>query len=96
MVLKSMKIGLLLAVSGLACTASADEALRKDIAADYDKNLSALFTHFHQNPELSFKETKTAERLAKEIEALGYDVTTGVGRTGVVAVLKNKNQFIKL
>ena len=89
MVLKSMKIGLLLAVSGLACTASADEALRKDIAADYDKNLSALFTHFHQNPELSFKETKTAERLAKEIEALGYDVTTGVGRTGVVAVLKN-------
>ena len=86
---KTITIVILAACAGFAYTASAHESLREDIAADYDQNLSALFTHFHQNPELSFKETKTAERLAKEIEALGYDVTTGVGRTGVVAVLKN-------
>lgn len=73
-------------LSGVAC---ADETLRSDVAADYDANLEALFTHFHQNPELSFKENKTAARLAQEIEALGYDVTTGIGRTGVVAVMKN-------
>lgn len=89
MVRNTIKIGLVTAFATLACTASADEALRKDIATDYDQNLSALFTHFHQNPELSFKESKTAARLAKEIAALGYDVTEGVGQTGVVAVMKN-------
>jgi len=85
----SIKFGLVMAFAGLSYTASAHETLREDVAADYEENLSALFTHFHQNPELSFKETKTAERLAKEISALGYDVTTGVGQTGVVAVMKN-------
>jgi len=37
--------------------------LRHAIADDYDANLDALFKHFHANPELSFKETKTAARL---------------------------------
>ncbi|MGI9291279.1 MAG: amidohydrolase, partial [Gammaproteobacteria bacterium] len=63
--------------------------LNSDIAADYDENLEALFLHFHQNPELSHREFKTAERLAQEIRDLGYEVTEGVGGTGVVAVLKN-------
>jgi len=65
--------------------------LRHAIADDYDANLDALFKHFHANPELSFKETKTAARLAKELKALGYDVTENIGRTGVVAVMKNGN-----
>lgn len=89
MTIKSITMGLILAASSLAGSASADEALRKDIAADYETNLEALFTHFHQNPELSFKESKTASRLGKEIAALGYDVTSGVGQTGIVAVMKN-------
>ena len=67
----------------------ADDALRKDIATDYKNNLESLFTHFHKNPELSFRETKTAARIAKELKALGYDVTEGIGRTGVVAVMEN-------
>jgi len=65
------------------------QPLRKAIAADYDKNLGPLFKHFHANPELSFRETETAKRLASELSALGFDVTTGVGQTGVVAVMKN-------
>lgn len=69
--------------------AVAQSDLRADIAADYDTNLEALFKHFHKNPELSHREFKTAERLAAEIRALGYDVTEGVGGTGVVAVLEN-------
>ena len=85
--------GLLLAASYLTLSAAnahdTDSSLKADIAADYDKNLKSLFTHFHKNPELSFRETETAKRLASEIEALGYDVTTGVGQTGVVAVLEN-------
>jgi len=69
--------------------AQANDDLKKAVAADYEENLEALFVWFHQNPELSFFEEKTAERLASELEALGYNVTTGVGRTGVVAVMKN-------
>ena len=87
--------GLLLAASYLTLSAAnahdTDSSLKADIAADYDKNLKSLFTHFHKNPELSFRETETAKRLASEIEVLGYDVTTGVGQTGVVAVLENGN-----
>ena len=69
--------------------AQANDSLRAAIAQDYETNLEDLFTHFHLNPELSFRETKTAERLGSELSALGYDVTQGVGRTGVVAVMKN-------
>ena len=42
----------------------------------------------HQNPELSYHETRTAALAAEHLSALGYEVTTGVGNTGVVGVLK--------
>jgi len=64
-------------------------ALRDAIARDYNMNLAPLFDHFHRNPELSGRETQTAARMAQELRALGYEVTTGVGGTGVVAVLRN-------
>ena len=51
--------------------------------------LDALYIELHKNPELSMKEDKTAARLATELKALGYEVTTGVGGTGVVGVLRN-------
>ncbi len=65
------------------------DSLRDAIAADYEANLGDLFLHFHANPELSHREFKTAERLADEIRAFGFDVTEGVGGTGIVAVMKN-------
>ena len=68
--------------------AQADE-LRASIEADYASRLSPLYLHFHQNPELSNREFETAARLAAEIRALGYEVTEGVGGTGIVAVLEN-------
>ncbi len=68
---------------------AADEELRADVEADYEANLEALFLHFHANPELSHREFETAKRLAAEILSLGYEVTEGVGGTGVVAVMKN-------
>lgn len=77
------------AALAFSAPASADDALKADIAADYKANLAPLFDYFHRNPELSHREFKTAERLAKEIRALGYEVTEKVGGTGVVAVLKN-------
>ncbi|WP_276483986.1 amidohydrolase [Paraflavitalea pollutisoli] len=42
----------------------------------------------HQHPELGNRETRTAEIVAKHLRALGLDVTTGVGKTGVVGILK--------
>jgi hippurate hydrolase len=52
-------------------------------------HLDAVYTDLHQNPELSSKEEKTAAKMADELRKLGYEVTTGVGGTGVVGVLKN-------
>jgi hippurate hydrolase len=51
--------------------------------------LDALYLDLHKNPELSTKEEKTAARMAAELKKLGYEVTTGVGGTGVVGVLRN-------
>lgn len=44
----------------------------------------------HQNPELSNREFKTAEKVAKHLKGLGMDVTTEVAHTGVVGLLKGK------
>ncbi|GAB5486704.1 MAG: M20 family metallopeptidase [Parasphingorhabdus sp.] len=59
------------------------------IAADYDNKLEALFLDFHQNPELSYKETRTAAIMADEWRNSGFQVTENVGGTGVVAVMEN-------
>jgi len=69
--------------------AQAAEYLRESIARDYDENLEEMYLHFHRNPELSNLESETAKRLSTEIRAFGYEVTEGVGGTGIVAVMKN-------
>ena len=51
--------------------------------------MEKLYVDLHQNPELSLHEEKTAAKLAERLRALGFEVTTGVGETGVVGVLKN-------
>ena len=43
---------------------------------------------FHQNPELSNREFKTAEKVAKHLKSLGIEVETGIAHTGVVGILK--------
>ena len=50
---------------------------------------------FHQNPELSNREFKTAEKIAKHLRVLGIEVQTGVAHTGVVGILKG-NQLGKV
>ena len=42
----------------------------------------------HQNPELSNREFKTAEKIAAHLKSLGIEVQTGVAHTGVVGILK--------
>ena len=62
-----MRIRLLAACAALAFTtpAIAQDDLRTSVAEDYSANLEALYRHFHANPELSFRETETAARLAE-------------------------------
>lgn len=70
-----------------------DPAARKALVAgiiDAElKSLDTLYKHLHSYPELSLEEEKTAARLAKELKALGFDVTEKVGGYGVVGVLRN-------
>lgn len=63
--------------------------LADQVAADYEDHLSELWDHFHRNPELSLMEFETAARMAEELRAVGFEVTEGVGGTGIVAMLEN-------
>ncbi len=49
----------------------------------------AFYQDLHQNPELSFQETRTAGLIADRLRALGYDVHEGIGPTGLVGILRN-------
>src|SRR5690242_3014091 len=51
--------------------------------------LEATYKDVHAHPELSMQETRTAGIAAKHLAEHGYEVTTGVGKTGVVGVLRN-------
>jgi hippurate hydrolase len=53
------------------------------------ERLVTMFKDIHQHPELGFMETRTAGIVAKELKALGYEVKTGIGKTGVVGILRN-------
>ena len=62
---------------------------------DFIKEARALFPYtqsmrrdFHIHPELGFHEVRTGGIVAKELEALGLEVTKGVGKTGVVGLIE--------
>ncbi|MFK7814021.1 MAG: amidohydrolase [Maribacter sp.] len=63
--------------------------LQKDYAAIEGKVVEWR-RDIHQNPELSNREFKTAEKIAKHLKSLGIEVQTGVAHTGVVGILKGK------
>ncbi|MFE4949079.1 amidohydrolase [Leifsonia sp. NPDC056665] len=52
-------------------------------------DLEALYRDLHAHPELSFQEHRTAGIVAEQLSALGLEVHTGIGRTGVAGVLRN-------
>ena len=81
------KLCLTAALAAFATPASAND-LRESLAGDMPE-LMEMYRDLHANPELSFMEFETAAKLAKRMRALGFDVTEGVGKTGVVGVMKN-------
>lgn len=52
-------------------------------------SLSSLYRDLHAHPEIAFQEQRTARLLSERMSALGFEVTEGVGGTGVVAVYRN-------
>ncbi len=66
---------------------SSDPALRNLDGVLPD--LEALYKDVHSHPELSMQETRTAGLAADRLRAAGYEVTTAVGKTGVVGLLRN-------
>lgn len=86
-----MIIAALSASSILSATsggAQQNSNVAREVSAAFQQ-AAALYRDLHANPELSLRETETAARLASELQRLGYEVTTKVGGTGVVGVLKN-------
>ncbi|HEY4843634.1 MAG TPA: amidohydrolase [Terriglobales bacterium] len=83
--MKSASLLLLLSLTVYAC---AQAPSSKEVEAVYPA-AHDLYIDLHQHPELSSHETQTAAKLAARLRGLGYEVTEGVGGTGVVAILKN-------
>lgn len=52
-------------------------------------DLESLYKDVHSHPELSMQEKRTADLAAQRLRAAGYEVTAGIGKTGVVGILKN-------
>jgi amidohydrolase len=62
-----------------------------DRAHLYQDELSAIRRDIHAHPELGLEEYRTAELVARKLEEWGIEVHRGVGKTGVVGVLRNGN-----
>ena len=69
--------------------AAVNNDIKQWAATDYKNYLADLFLHFHQNPELSLQEFKTAQRMVEELSKEGFKVTPKVGGTGIVAIMEN-------
>ena len=80
----NLVIAILTVFNGLA-----QQSIDKQIS-DIETKVIEWRRDFHENPELSNREFKTAEKVAKHLKSLGIEVQTGVAHTGVVGILKGK------
>ena len=62
----------------------------QEIPASLEAKVIQWRHEIHQNPELSNREFKTAEKVAAHLRALGMEVETGIAHTGVIGLLKGK------
>jgi amidohydrolase len=89
--MRFLLITLLIPVSILVQTPRGANPLAADVerlSAELNPQVVAWRRDFHQNPELGNREVRTAGIIAAELKQLGFTVTTGVAKTGVVGVLK--------
>ncbi len=88
----SLAFALSLTTSLIGSASAAMPALRDTVTARVNTeypSLDVIYRDLHTHPELSFLEKRTAGILARELRAVGFDVTENFGNTGIVAVLKN-------
>jgi hippurate hydrolase len=83
-----MKKLVLLAAAMIVSSPAAAAPLSDAIRADMPQLLS-LYRDIHAHPELSMQEVRTPALLAPQMRKLGFDVTEHVGKSGIVAVMKN-------
>jgi amidohydrolase len=76
-------------VAFFSCGASADDAIDPEYIEQHLDNWVSLYRELHAAPELSFRENKTTAKLATRLQANEIAVTTGIGKTGYVGVIKN-------
>jgi amidohydrolase len=86
-IVSSMSFALAL-VSASSISAQQKAGIQTEVQTAYAQS-EILYRDLHAHPELSSFETQTAAKLATQLQQLGYEVTTGIGGTGVVAILKN-------
>ncbi len=89
--MKKIVLGLhLLYLAGAVCAQTAPALQQKldQQTKEIEPKLIEWRRYFHQNPELSNRETKTGARIAEQLRALGLEVQHPVAKTGVVALLK--------
>ncbi|MCK6691262.1 MAG: amidohydrolase [Thermoanaerobaculia bacterium] len=90
--MKNLFTGALLFLLSADATAQAPAKPRVDQLVDaIEPKVVAWRRDFHQNPELSNREFRTAEKVTAHLKALGLEVRTGIAHTGVVGILRGAN-----
>jgi amidohydrolase len=84
-----MKLTLGAAIAAMTISTTANAATVHDAIGKDMPMLMELYRDLHANPELSMQEVRTPAKLAAEMRKLGFDVTEKVGKSGVVAMMKN-------
>ena len=87
-----ISLSCLFLLAALTTTAQVNPQLQLKLdqhAKEIEKKTIEWRRYFHQYPELSNQEVKTAEKIAEHLRYLGLEVKTGVARTGVVATLNS-------
>ena len=74
----------------LCCLSILGSLVAQEIPSSLEGKVIQWRHEIHQNPELSNREFKTAEKVATHLKALGMEVQTGVAHTGVIGLLKGK------
>ena len=90
--IRHLAAGVALALLSLTAQAQQAAPFKTQVASRVDAMypwLDTIYKDLHAHPETAFQEVRTANKLAGEMRKLGFEVTEKVGKTGIVAVLRN-------
>ncbi len=87
---KSAKASASLDAAKSAPSASASSSPTIAAIREFHEDLIEIRRDFHAHPELGFEEVRTARIVAEQLRALGIETHTGIGKTGVVGVVRGR------